>query len=388
MATVVAAGAVVGPDGRHGPGAIVVDGGNIVEIGPLDATVTEGAASVFDATDDIVAAGLIDVHTHGAGGIETAAGSVDELRRLARVYARHGVTGFLASIGGSDARIRAAVPALVELADEPDPDGARCLGIHLEGPFISPCCPGAFPAATIVAPDADLLRSYLDAAAGHVRMITIAPEVAGAELLLDVALAAGVVVAIGHSAAPYEVAERAIAGGARNVTHLYNAMPSLHHRDPGLIGAALTDDRVTVELIADGIHVDPVVLALTVRCAGRHRVLLVSDSIAAAGLPDGSYRFEEQTVVVADGSARLPDGRLAGSSLTLDRAVSRLAGAAELTWEAALGCATDVPARLLGIDRRRGRVAPGHAADLVGFDAAGGVRWTMVGGRVVYDARG
>lgn len=382
--TAIDAGEMVTPSGRCVPAGVIVDDGLIVDV------VTNGEAAHtvadvrIDAQGAIVAPGLIDLHTHGAVGTETAGGSPDDLRRLCRYYATTGVTGFLASIGGSHERIRGAIDGLVALRREPDPDGARCLGIHLEGPFISPCCPGAFPVDTIVPPDPDVLAEYLALADGFVRTITVAPELDGADEVVRVARASGVVVALGHSSVDAAGTVAAIEMGATCVTHLFNAMPPLHHREPGLVGVALTDDRLVVELIADGVHIHPTVLALAQRVAGSERIALVTDSIAATGLEDGHYRFEEQEIIVADGVARLEDGTLAGSTLALDAAVRNFAAATAISWSEAVLSASAVPARLLGMSDRIGSIAPGLAADLTAFDEDGTVRWTMVAGRVVH----
>lgn len=351
----------------------VVDG-RIAAIGP-----PRGAGGV-DASAATVVPGLLDIHTHGAAGVQVIDGAAADLERLATFYARHGVTGFLATVGGSRTSILAGVAAVRAYLDSGSRRGARCLGIHLEGPFISPLALGAFRPESALPADLDTFSELLDAAGGCLRSITLAPELEGADAVIELALRHGVVCSAGHSVASTAQVTRAVDAGVRGVTHLFNAMVPFHHRDPGLVGVALTDDRLTCELIADGVHVDPAAVRLAVRAKGVAGIALVSDSISATGLADGEYEFEEQSVTVAGAVARLRDGTLAGSTLTLDRAVANLARWAEVSWEDAVRCATEVPARLLGLAEQRGTIAVGGDADLAGFGPDHQLLWTMVGG--------
>lgn len=368
-------------EGISGPSRIVVDAGIIESVEP-----GSGPTGPDDivAPDLVIGAGMIDIHTHGIAGAQTIDGRREAIATIARAFARHGVTGFLATIGGAPATTEAAIRAVVEFIEAaPPPDGARCLGIHLEGPFINPARPGAFVPETIRAPDLVVLDRLIQLGGGHLRRITLAPEVAGMERLIDAAKASGITCSAGHSDATVDEATRAVDRGVTSVTHLYNAMRALHHREPGLVGAALIDDRVTVELIPDGVHVSPVAMRLVARAKGWQRIALITDSIAAAGLDDGSYAFEEQQITVRGGEARLTDGTLAGSTLTLDDGVRRYAAATGVPWHEAHASASLTPASLLGLEGRHGRVAAGMAADLVAFDAAHHVGWTMIAGEIV-----
>ncbi|MBI3764428.1 MAG: N-acetylglucosamine-6-phosphate deacetylase, partial [Chloroflexi bacterium] len=331
-----------------------------------------------------VAPGLIDVHTHGAGGAQAIDGTPESLAKLSAFYARHGVTGFLATIAGANESIERGIGGVVEFLRGETPPGAAILGIHLEGPFINPARPGAFRPETIVPPDSTLLERYLDRAAGHMRLITLAPELDGALDLVRRAAARGIVVSAGHSQATWDEMRRAFDAGLRHATHTFNAMSGLHHRDPGILGAALADDRFTAEIIADGIHVHPAMVRLLVRAKRVERAVLITDSVGAAGLPEGTYHFEEMEITVSAGSARLANGTLAGSVLTMDRGVANLVafGAASLPEAIAMGSLN--PARAIGLGNRKGCVAPGMDADLIALDDDLQVRWTMVGGRMVY----
>ncbi|GGL98186.1 N-acetylglucosamine-6-phosphate deacetylase [Nakamurella endophytica] len=369
-------------DGRAtGPSVVEVTAGRISAIVPGGRA---GPGPVLDARDATVAAGFVDLHTHGAAGAQVIDGRADDVSRMARFYAAHGVTGFLATVGGSDEHIEAGLSAVRAYLDRPDPSGARCLGVHLEGPFISGSCPGAFRPDSVVPADAAVLARYLDRAGGTLRLLTLAPELPGADELLGLAAAHGVVCSAGHSAASAADMTRAVDLGVRGATHLFNAMAPLHHRRPGILGVALTDPRVVTEVIADGVHVDPLLLRLTARAKGLDGMVLITDSIGATGLPDGVHHFEEQEIVVDGGAARLADGTLAGSVLDMATAVANFAAAAGVSWERATIPATRVPARVLGLGRETGTVAVGLAADLVAVDAAHRVLWTLVGGRVVH----
>ncbi|MCU1392836.1 MAG: N-acetylglucosamine-6-phosphate deacetylase [Ilumatobacteraceae bacterium] len=379
--TAIWAGGIARPTGISGPATIVVDDGRIESI--ADGHLVLEGIHIIEADDEIVSAGLIDIHTHGGAGVQAIDGDLGGLQRLSAFYARHGVTGFLGTIGGSRESIVRGLHGLTALIAGP-PTGARCLGVHMEGPFISPCCPGAFRMDSIVAPDVDLLERYLALGAGAVSLITLAPEIEGTLDLVRAASAHGVVCSAGHSDATEAQMLAALGAGVTSMTHMFNAMRPLHHREPGIVGVGLTEPAVTVEVIADGVHLHPRLLRLLAMTKGFDGVALITDSIAAAGLDDGTYHFEEQEIVVANGEARLVDGTLAGSTLTMECAVRNFAAHGGIAWHESLASATEVPARLLGLQQTTGRVEPGLDADLVGFDAAHEVRWTMVGGDIVF----
>ncbi|MBA2700425.1 MAG: amidohydrolase family protein, partial [Chloroflexi bacterium] len=265
----VQVGGIASPAGISDPATIVLEDGRIDSIAAGHDRPAHGP--LFDARGEIAGPGLIDVHTHGAGGAQAIDGAAD-IDTMSRFYAAHGVTGFLASVGGTAASIERGLSGVRQtleggrgLHEAGSPAGARCLGAHLEGPFIDPSQPGAFRPDTIVAPDVALLEHMIGIAGGSLRLITLAPEQPGAAELIRTARTSGVVCAAGHSSASAAAMEEAIEHGVSHVTHLFNAMPGFHHRSPGLVGVALSDPRLTVEVIADGVHLDPRTVRLIAR---------------------------------------------------------------------------------------------------------------------------
>lgn len=345
-------------------------------------------AGVLDLEGLTLLPGFIDLHIHGAGGYDAHAG---EIGRLAAWLPRVGVTAFLPTLAaGPRDRTLMALRAIQERRtaqrSAPPGTGAIVLGAHLEGPYLQPSHAGAIPAQYLRPVDARDAAELLGAAPGLVRVMTIAPDLPGALDLIGDITRAGIVASIGHTAADYELALRATGAGAAHVTHLFNAMPALHHRAPGLIGAALSDARITVELIADGEHVHPAVLAAAMRAKGPSSVALVSDAVGPAGLPPGRYTWLGREVVSDGATARLLDGTLAGSLGTLDMAVRVVTRRAGCSLVDAAAMAATVPARILGIPHK-GRIAPGCDADITALDDAGSVRLTLIGGRIAYDSR-
>jgi N-acetylglucosamine-6-phosphate deacetylase len=375
---VLAADTVLTPDERLGPAWIHVRGGRIAEVA---AEPPAGDAAVVRLpAGAIVAPGFVDLHVHGGGGAQVGA-DAGAVADVARFHARHGTTTLLpTTVPGSERSLTDAVRAIAAVAERP-PDAAACvLGAHLEGPFVSPARPGALEVRHLRAPDEGELGRLVAAGGGHVRAIVVAPELPGAGSLIAAAVRAGLHVSLGHSDATYEEAMAGFACGARAATHLFNAMRPLHHREPGIAGAALSAPEITVELIADGVHVHPAALRLVHAAKGPGRVALVTDAMMAAGLPDGDYALGDQAIEVRDGEARTASGSLAGSTLTMDRAVRVCVEEAAIPLADALRMASATPAALLGL-ADRGTVAPGARADLVVLDAGLRAIATMVGGR-------
>ncbi len=372
--TVIHAGRILTPEEEINDGVIVVEGSRIAALGHRDEIRLPPDATDYVAGGMTVVPGFVDVHIHGAGGHDVMEANARALDRIASTVARHGTTSLVAttvtapvdetchSLEGLARYIRAH-----EQPKEEPEDGklaAEFLGIHLEGPFISKARRGVHPPDSITRPSVEILQTFFEAADGLVKIVTIAPEIPGARELIEHAVAAKVVAAIGHTDADYEQTRAAIQSGARHAVHMFNAMRPFSHRDPGVIGAILTDPEVTAEVIADGVHVAGPAIQVLLGCKGFDTVLLVSDGIAATGMPDGNYRLGNFEVTVKDGVARNSEGKLAGSTLTLDRALRELV-ALGVPLRDAVRMATILPARRLGLAGKKGIIAVGADADLV-----------------------
>lgn len=368
------------------PGAVLHGHELVVAEGRIRALRRPGAdgGALLDAQGLWVAPGLIDLHVHGALGCDVMDATPASLTTMARHFARRGITSWLpTTMSASPAAIAAA---LANVAACPQPaDGAQHLGLHIEGPYLNPAWRGAQAADALRLPDPQEYGPWLRS--GVVRLITLAPELPGADRLIDAGRRQGVEFAIGHSGADYETVLAAAARGLRQATHVCNGMAGLHHRRPGTLGAVLDEDRILAQLIGDGLHVHPAVMRLLLRAKGQERVLLISDAMRATGLGDGEFESGGQTVTVRAGEARTPDGALAGSTLTLDEMLRRVMQHCGLALPQALPLASTVPAAALGLTGRKGVLQPGADADLILLDDAARLRLTMVAGRVVYDAR-
>ena len=365
--------------GVAAPRALLIEDGRIAALDER-AAARAGGPRTIDAAGLFAAPGFIDLQLNGIGGCDFTS-RPESMWEVGPRLARRGITAFLPTIVTS---VRGAVEAAIRAhADGTATVGATPLGLHVEGPFLSPVRPGAHPPDLLRPIDGGELDGWLRSQA--VRVVTLAPELPDALAAIEEIAAAGVVAAVGHTDADAATTARAVDAGARYATHLFNAMPPFHHRAPGAVGALLADERVTVGLIADEHHLDPLVLALIADLLGR-RVSLVSDAIAALDLEPGRHRLGSQEVVVGDGAARLADGTLAGSVAGLDECVRRFA-AGTGSAAAALVAVTAVPARLLRLDDR-GRLDVGSRADVVLLDHDLAVRATIVGGEPAYDADG
>ncbi len=358
---------------------LAVSGGRIQTVGDQPATSTQ---STLDASGCVILPGFIDVHVHGSAGHDTMDAQGEVLSVLARFFAQHGVTAFLPTTmtAPHDATV-AAVQAVAQHPVVPE-DGARLLGVHLEGPYISPKYPGAQPATYIRRPNLDEFRELV--AAGPIRMITLAPEEPGADALIAEALRHNVKVVLGHTNATYEEAEAAISAGVSQATHTFNAMSPLHQRRPGTLGAVLSNDAIYAQVIGDNFHVHPAGVKILARCKGVGRTILITDAMRATAQPDGEYDLGGQMVTVKDGQCRLPDGTLAGSTLTLERGLRNFVAATGLPLAAAWPISSRTPAQALGLDQEFGSIAPGYQGDLVLLDPQLQVVATIVAGRVIY----
>lgn len=320
------------------------------------------SGKVIDAGGCYAAPGLIDIHFHGCIRYDFSSAQIEEMNRMARYQAKNGITAICpATMTLPEAVLAEACGRMTRCGCA---DGAELAGIYLEGPFLSPQKPGAQNPIHVRAPDAGMFRRLQEAAAGLVKILAFAPEQEGATRLLE-EISGEVRCSIAHTTADYVTASRALKAGARQVTHLYNAMPPFNHREPGVIGAALDSPGCNVELICDNVHVHPSVVRATFRMFGKDRIILVSDSMMATGLDDGEYVLGDLPVTVRGNTARLTNGgAIAGSVTNLMNCV-RTAVSMGIPLHTAIQCASANPAKAIGIDHIRGSIAAGKIADLI-----------------------
>lgn len=352
---------------------IVVQGSKISAVGPRGKVDLPRNAREVRAAGKTIAPGFVDVHIHGAGGHDVMEGTREALEIISATVAAHGTTSLVATtVTASDRETCASVAGIAHFILNTSQYASRelsaeVLGIHFEGPFISPARRGVHPVKWIVLPSPDLFAQFLREARGTAQILTLAPELPGALDLISTARQAGLVVSLGHTDATYEQAQAAIEAGATHAAHVFNAMRPFSHRGTGVIGAVLTSPKVSAELIADGVHVDDAAMRMLVELKTPERTILVSDGISATGMPDGKYQLGTFEVKVSGGVARNAEGKLAGSTLTLDRALRNMV-ALGVPLASALPMVTANPARQIGLATRKGVLAPGADADLVFLD--------------------
>jgi N-acetylglucosamine-6-phosphate deacetylase len=352
---------------------IVVQGSKISAVGQRGKVDVPRGVRELNAGGRTVVPGFVDVHIHGAGGHDVMEGTREALEIISATVAAHGTTSLVATtVTASEKETRDSVAGIAHFILNSSQYAARelsaeILGIHFEGPFISQTRRGVHPAKWIVPPSRELLAQLLGEARGTAQILTLAPELPGALDLISVARQAGLVVSLGHTDATYEQAQAAIEAGASHAAHVFNAMRPFSHRGTGVIGAVLTSAKVSAELIADGVHVDEAAMRMLVELKTPERVILVSDGISATGMPDGKYQLGMFEVNVSGGVARNAEGKLAGSTLTLDRALRNMV-ALGVALPGALRMVTANPARQIGLGARKGVLAPGADADLVFLD--------------------
>jgi N-acetylglucosamine-6-phosphate deacetylase len=387
----IAAGKILTPLEAIENGLVLIEDGSIRAVGSREGFAVPSGARFVDLGERLLAPGFIDVHIHGGAGRDVMEATPDALQAVARMLAEHGTTSFfpttltatpaafLRSLQGLGSAIASWRGSSGEPLAEP-------LGVHLEGPFLSEPCRGAHPREHLQKPSLHFLRQCLEAGKGFARILTVAPELEGALEVQSEALRAGVKVALGHSSATYEQAERAIEAGASHAVHVFNAMRPFAHRDPGILGAVLTDDRVVAEVIADGVHVSAPALRLLLRAKRVSGIVLVTDAVSATGMCPGRYTLGEMEISLGDDprsglpACRNAEGKLAGSVLTQDRAVRNMAASTGASFRDAVQMATLNPARLLGLEHRKGCLQPGADADLVVLEPGGAVSGVMAGG--------
>ena len=366
---------------------IFVDDGMITEVRSQTSREIPAGSPVADLGDVILAPGFIDIHIHGGAGHDVMKADPTALPAVERLLRLHGVTSYVPTT--VTAPVDLTLAALERLADAIEAGGdsgdgelrARPVGIHLEGPFISHARRGVHPLENLLPPTLDMFERFWEASRGHIKIITIAPELEGARAVIAEATGRGVCVSLGHSDADLQATQSGVAAGARHATHCFNAMRPLDHREPGILGEVLTDGRLTAEIIADGIHVDPLIVRLFLRAKGVEGALLVTDATAATGMPNGRYYLGSLEVDVKDGRC-MAGGKLAGSVLTLDKAVQNVMKFANWNLQQAVRLATLNPARTAGLPSSLGSIVVGGAADIVALSPSGEVRTTIVRGQV------
>jgi N-acetylglucosamine-6-phosphate deacetylase len=385
-----AAGRLLTPTDALEHPLVLVEQGRVLEISSRSNRQVPAGVAVSDFGDGVMAPGYIDLHLHGSAGYDVMDDAAEALPAIEQLLARHGVTSYFPTTVTApiDVTLRALerLANAIETREQQNTDGksrAFPLGIHLEGPFISHARRGVHPAENLLAPKLALFEQFWQAARGRIRMMTIAPELEGAPEVIAEAARRGVCVSLGHSDADLEAAERGIAAGARHATHTFNAMRPLDHRTsdhrgPGILGAVLTDRRVSADIIADGVHLDPAIVKLVAHAKGPEQTVLITDAISATGMPDGRYRLGPFEVDLRDGKCTA-DGKLAGSVLTMDRAVRNLARFAEWELPHAVATASKNPARVAAL-AKKGILAVGADADFVVLSPKGEVLRTFICG--------
>jgi N-acetylglucosamine-6-phosphate deacetylase len=364
---------------------LLMEDGRIIEVRSRSERELASGVSLVDFGDAILAPGFFDIHMHGGAGIDLMRAPADDLPRLGKFLASKGVTAYFPTTVA--APLDSTCAALDRLADaietaqneSTDIPAARPLGVHLEGPFLSHKRRGVHPPENLLAPTVDIFDRLWQAARGHVRMMTIAPEIPGAIEVIAEAARRHVCVSIGHSDAEMPTAQRAVEAGARHATHTFNAMRPLDHRDPGILGEVLTDDRLSADIIADGIHLSPIVVKLFLHAKGKDRAVLITDAISATGMPDGHYQLGPIEVEVKDGKCTSGES-LAGSVLTMDRAVRNVMKFSNWSMKDAVRAASLNAARAVGLDRQQGSLNAGMPAHFVVLNADGEVLKTVIGG--------
>jgi N-acetylglucosamine-6-phosphate deacetylase len=363
---------------------VSVENGTVVSVASRNDS--EGAPNkpVTDFSEDIIVPGFFDIHIHGGVNCDVMRSSSDEMTKFEKFLAKHGVTSYFpTTVTASQDATLSALERLadrIEAVEKNSVGGAKPLGIHLEGPFLSHSKRGVHPPVDLIKPSIAAFEKLWQAARGHVRMLTIAPELNGAEEVIAEAAKRGVCVSIGHSDATLEQARRGVKAGARHATHTFNAMRPLDHRAPGILGEVLTNNQLSADVIADGIHVDPAVIDLLFRAKGIENFVLITDAISATGMPDGRYQLGTLEVELKDGRCTR-DGNLAGSALTMDRAIRNVMKFAGLDLQKAVRAASMNPAKAVGV--KKGTIESGVDADFVVLTADAEVRATVIKGVVV-----
>src|SRR5665648_273683 len=368
---------------------IIVEEGKIIEIVNKEelSTATLTGAEVIEGKDKYIVPGYIDIHVHGGGGSDVMDGDYEAINQIAITHSHFGTTSFLATtMTVSKDKIIRRLRNICE-AVKKGTAGAEILGIHMEVPYINPEKKGAQKEIDIKKPSIEEFKEFNKASGNLIRLVTIAPEIPGAIELIKYLHKQRIIVSAGHSNATYVQIQAGIKAGLSHITHIFNAMRGLHHREPSVVGAALTSSKLTIEIIADGIHVHPIVLKILTQIKEDVKLILITDAMRATGIKDGNYDLGGQEVTVSKGQARLKDGTLAGSVLTMGKAVKNMVNTVGIQLPKEIQMASFNPAKAIGIDDKKGSLEPGKDADIVILKKNLETELTMVAGKVVYRRR-
>ena len=361
--------------------SILIENGIITEIGRIDSAI--GCDNTLDAQSRVIAPGFIDIHIQGAGGADVLDAKPDALKTISQTCARFGATSFLATTVFKPGQENQHLTVAAEHVGR-DLGGANLLGIHLEGPFISPVKKGMIRPECICPPSLQVLDEILDITNGHLTMMTIAPELPDCTQIIKRLLDSNIIASFGHSNATYEQTLDSFSTGISHATHLFNAMPSIHHREPGPLVAIFQTKHITTQLITDGVHIHPAVLKFAFQTLGPNRIITITDGMQALGLGDGKFTYNSIEYESKNGTARYKDGTLIGTALGLSQLIQKLIAFTDCPIDAAIKTVTQNPAKLLGLEDKKGAIAPGKDADLVLLEADHSVHTTIVTGKIVF----
>ncbi len=383
--TLISHGTIITPFQLLEDRIIIVEKGKIIAITDKKENITVPIeAEVIEARDKFVVPGFIDIHVHGGGGYDFMDGTYQAVQQITLTHTCFGTTALLPTT--MTATRKQIIQSLKNIREAKlkGMGGAEILGVNLEGPYISPVKKGAQKEIDIKKPSIEEFAEFNQASGNLIRVVTIAPEMPGAIDLINYLHKQGIIVSVGHSNATYVQTQAGIQAGLSHVTHIFNAMRGLHHREPGVVGAALSSPKLAVEIIADGIHLHPVVIKILIQVKESEKVVLITDAMRATGMSEGIYDLGGQEVAVAKGQAILKDGTLAGSVLTMDKAVRNLVTKVGVSLMEAVQMATFNPAKCLGVEDRKGSLESGKDADIIILNKKLEVELTMIAGKVVY----
>lgn len=364
----------------------IIEGKNLVIEGRKISGIVDElpeAQEIIDAKGNFVSPGFVEIHIHGAGGCDTMDGTCEAINNVSKAISKHGTTSFVPTTVTLDSHSTSMAVNAARKCMEDGTDGAQVLGIHLEGPFINEKNKGAHDIKYIRKPDINLLMEMVDNDLAGIKIMTLAPELDGADELIKFLVGHGVVVSAGHSDGTYGNIMEGIGRGISHSTHLYNAMRGFNHREPGVVGA-IFDSRITTEFIADGIHLHFAAIRTALTVKGYENCALITDAMQACCMEPGVYMLGGQQVYVKEGAARLENGTLAGSVLTMDRAVRNVLKNTSLNLPEAVAMASSVPARIIKVDDRKGKIMQGYDADVIIFDPDINILATIAGGKKIY----